>query len=366
MDADGGHPTQYTANLDRDNYPDWQPLAANSATVTVRNAERPATAGGHASTSRSAPPSSGPPRATATRAPTRVSPGVYLVSEAAGRRDVARRLRELDPAAPRTDVPTSAGPGARIDVAVACGDTEVCTVANTHGAPTPAGSASPRRPPDVTTGAPGDDHVRVRRQRRRHDAELVGQRARSPAGFDVDGAYYDLEPPRRSPPRGVLLLRGDPAVDRALGRPASRSTPARHRQHGLQRGVVVLPVRARAAEGDDTEAPHVTCGTADGAWHADNVAVACTAEDAGSGLADAATRVLADDLRAGGRRERRRGHRHTAGVRPRGQLRDDRPDRRPQDRPTGADTHAAERQVRRRDLAAGRDDHVLRLGGRRR
>ncbi len=34
--------------------------------------------------------------------------------------------------------------------------------------------------------------------------------------------------------------------------------------------------------------PHVTCESADGAWHADNVTVACTAFDVGSGLADPA------------------------------------------------------------------------------
>jgi len=36
----------------------------------------------------------------------------------------------------------------------------------------------------------------------------------------------------------------------------------------------------------DTTPPDVQCGTADGAWHADDVAITCTATDAESGLAD--------------------------------------------------------------------------------
>jgi alpha-tubulin suppressor-like RCC1 family protein/PKD repeat protein len=38
----------------------------------------------------------------------------------------------------------------------------------------------------------------------------------------------------------------------------------------------------------DTQPPTVLCGTADGLWHSANVGIACTASDAGAGLADAA------------------------------------------------------------------------------
>ena len=38
----------------------------------------------------------------------------------------------------------------------------------------------------------------------------------------------------------------------------------------------------------DTVAPTIACGTADGAWHGDNVSIECTAHDDGSGLADPA------------------------------------------------------------------------------
>lgn len=39
---------------------------------------------------------------------------------------------------------------------------------------------------------------------------------------------------------------------------------------------------------DDTTPPQVSCAAADGAWHNSNVAIACTASDLGSGLANAA------------------------------------------------------------------------------
>ena len=39
---------------------------------------------------------------------------------------------------------------------------------------------------------------------------------------------------------------------------------------------------------DDMAAPTITCAAPDGAWHADNVALACTASDSGSGLANPA------------------------------------------------------------------------------
>ena len=40
--------------------------------------------------------------------------------------------------------------------------------------------------------------------------------------------------------------------------------------------------------GADTEVPVITCAMPDGAWHSDNVSLACTAGDAGSGLANPA------------------------------------------------------------------------------
>ena len=42
----------------------------------------------------------------------------------------------------------------------------------------------------------------------------------------------------------------------------------------------------------DTVAPVITCDVADGNWHGANVSIACTAVDAGSGLANAADAAL--------------------------------------------------------------------------
>ena len=51
----------------------------------------------------------------------------------------------------------------------------------------------------------------------------------------------------------------------------------------------------------DREPPSVTCAAPDGAWHADNMTIACTASDAGSGLADPADAsfTLATSVAAG-------------------------------------------------------------------
>ena len=49
----------------------------------------------------------------------------------------------------------------------------------------------------------------------------------------------------------------------------------------------------------DTTAPVVSCAGGDDQWHADNVAVACTAGDAGSGLVDSAAFALATTVAAG-------------------------------------------------------------------
>ena len=50
-------------------------------------------------------------------------------------------------------------------------------------------------------------------------------------------------------------------------------------------GVAALPASAQLP---DTTPPTINCGTPDGAWHADDVAIPCTASDAESGLANAA------------------------------------------------------------------------------
>jgi hypothetical protein len=54
------------------------------------------------------------------------------------------------------------------------------------------------------------------------------------------------------------------------------------------RGVPVVAGPRLVITYADTTPPTVTCAPADGLWHGDNVSLACTAEDAGSGLADPA------------------------------------------------------------------------------
>lgn len=49
--------------------------------------------------------------------------------------------------------------------------------------------------------------------------------------------------------------------------------------NGVDRGFLLIP---------DTTPPSISCGSADGLWHAANVAIGCTASDSGSGLANPA------------------------------------------------------------------------------
>ena len=290
MDADGGNPTQYTANLARDNYPDWQPLAANSATVTVRNAERPSTAGGafdlkvNTTVVRSA-------AGHGDQGTDTVGPGVYLVSEAAS------GATSLDDYATsysctKNGHPDVSGPGISIEVAVAFGDAEVCTVTNTLGARTPFGSNVAATPIDVSTGDfpvsilfgfVGSAGVTT--------LESSATGPNPPAGFDVDGSYYHLEstaefaaaevcfPYTGTPPSIVHWVAGTPEI----------LLTTRHTSTLVCAEVDSFSpfALARPSGGDDTDAPDVTCGSADGDWHGDNVAIHCTATDTGSGVADA-------------------------------------------------------------------------------
>jgi hypothetical protein len=52
-------------------------------------------------------------------------------------------------------------------------------------------------------------------------------------------------------------------------------------------GVTISYESQGAGGATDTTSPTIECGSADGAWHAQNVSIACTASDSGSGLANA-------------------------------------------------------------------------------
>jgi hypothetical protein len=65
---------------------------------------------------------------------------------------------------------------------------------------------------------------------------------------------------------------------------ANASTGTHVVADGVGNDVTAGPVTGNMIDRKD---PEVSCGTADGIWHATNVSIACTAADGGSGLADA-------------------------------------------------------------------------------
>ncbi len=114
-----------------------------------------------------------------------------------------------------------------------------------------------------------------------------------PPGFLVQGSYYELATTAQfdfaeicfaysGPPTPSIVhwVAGIPVIE-----PITRDT-------GTEICAVVTSFSPFAlvvpAVGDDTTAPVVSCGSADGVWHAGDVSIDCTAQDDGSGLADPA------------------------------------------------------------------------------
>ena len=82
---------------------------------------------------------------------------------------------------------------------------------------------------------------------------------------------------------------GDAAFDLTTNVPdgtetANASTDSRTVKDALGHSTPAGPITGNKV---DKKAPAVTCGTADAAWHADDVSIGCTASDGGSGLEDA-------------------------------------------------------------------------------
>jgi hypothetical protein len=130
-----------------------------------------------------------------------------------------------------------------------------------------------------------------------------------PSGFELGSAYFELSRTAQfdaNPGAEVcfqIVPPSAPTIVHWTGNPPVASTPPTYYkdvagpagafvpagQGSFACAVVtsfspfalVLPVA-----GEDMTAPTVTCGSADGAWHADNVSIDCTALDDGSGLAD--------------------------------------------------------------------------------
>ena len=262
--------------------PDWQPL---TTTITVENALTPSTAPARfdllvdANIARTA-------AGDGDAGTTVVDPGVHTV-DATSLPDYASSIR-----CTKNGAPDVAGPGSSIDVEVAARDTEVCTVAHTQGAATPTGSGASVSPPDVTTGS--------------HPVTITfadvtaggvttlsssGTGPAVPSGFEIDGVYYELTSTAAfttatvcfsytgSPPSILHWVSGVPHVDSS---PVDTGSMVCTEVSSFSPFALAHPV-------GDTEAPQeVACGAADGAWHAGNVDIACTAEDTRSGLADPA------------------------------------------------------------------------------
>ena len=94
------------------------------------------------------------------------------------------------------------------------------------------------------------------------------------------------------PTETLALLEGSVAIDAGNdGRCAVRPVSG-HDQRGVLRPVGAacdIGAFEFEAEPEDADAPpSITCGAADGLWHADDVSIVCTASDEGSGLANPA------------------------------------------------------------------------------
>ncbi len=83
-------------------------------------------------------------------------------------------------------------------------------------------------------------------------------------------------------------------------------------------GVTISYESQGAGGATDTTSPTIGCGSADGAWHAQNVSIACTASDSGSGLANAGDTAfeLATSVAAGAETATRQPGRARCATRP--------------------------------------------------
>ncbi|MGH3022362.1 MAG: hypothetical protein ACRDNI_01780 [Gaiellaceae bacterium] len=114
---------------------------------------------------------------------------------------------------------------------------------------------------DLLDGGPGDDTLSAGG----HDDTLVGG-----SGADSFAANTGDDVIRALDQEADTQLHGGPGADTA------------YYDHALD----PTPLFVETLIGDDSTAPEVSCAAADGAWHAANVAVACTAEDPESGVPD--------------------------------------------------------------------------------
>jgi Tol biopolymer transport system component len=163
---------------------------------------------------------------------------------------------------------------------------------------TAEGSGVAVRPVDSTTGADPLSVVFANVTRAGHTTLTTGSTGPAPtAGFEIQGVYYELATtaefdsaeicfPYTSPPAPPT-----PAIMHWVGpltviEPASRDTGSEVCAVVTSFSPFALVVPREG--GADTAPPVIACGSPDGAWHAGNVSIACSAHDDGSGLADPA------------------------------------------------------------------------------
>jgi Tol biopolymer transport system component len=109
--------------------------------------------------------------------------------------------------------------------------------------------------------------------------------------FTVDGSVLGA-----TSPDSVQVFRdGSPVADPCTGSGRADPDPCIVARYPTGNGGVSIQILTShasrwnfGAEEHDTTPPHLSCGSADRAWHNNNVSIACAASDAESGLADPA------------------------------------------------------------------------------
>ncbi len=305
-DANADSVRQVTTGPDDDRYPDWQPISGGSAHITVTNVLRPSTDPGLFDLMVDFPTAAHPivksQAGNGGGGFSDVAPGVHTVSEAGSEAASATTLLgdyATTISCRKNGSPDASGTGPSLDVAVAFGDGEECTITNTRGAPTDEGSGITVSPPDVTTGG---SPVTITFA----DVILAGVTTVTtsasgpapPANFELSGSYYYLDttatfthaevcfPYTGSPPSIVHWVAGSPQIEPYSREPDGSEVCAD--VTSFSPFVLAQPVTST-----DVDPPQVVCGSSDGVWHADNVSIDCTAQDSGSGLADPADAAFA-------------------------------------------------------------------------
>jgi Tol biopolymer transport system component len=280
--AAGGTPTDLTNTAGvNEAEPDWQP---RNTTITVRSELRPANDPLRIDLSIDGDPVRGA-AGDGDAATAIITPGAHQVSASPdGSFDDYLTAISCDGGPSQ--------PGTTASVTVAAFAAAVCTVTVTHGTQTPSGTNVLVSPVDTTTGGTPVTITFASAAGGVTALTTSTSGPSTPSGFTLDGVYYYLQTTATFDHATVCVpFTGGPAprllhwIDGAL-------TPEVTQIVGNRACLTVTAFSpfalARPTGGADTDAPQISCGSADAQWHAANVAIGCTASDAGSGLADPA------------------------------------------------------------------------------